>query len=81
MLTGPRQVGKTTLLQEVQKQSCSYVTLDDLNMRRAAQQDLVSFLDRLELPVLIDEAQYVPNLFSYMTMVWIGKTKWAVLAH
>jgi len=50
-------------------------------MRRAAQQDLVSFLDRLELPVLIDEAQYVPNLFSYMTMVWIGKTKWAVLAH
>ncbi|MBH0196686.1 MAG: AAA family ATPase, partial [Nitrospira sp.] len=54
LLTGPRQVGKTTLLQEVQKLSRSYVTLDDLNMRRVAQQDPASFLDRQELPVLID---------------------------
>ena len=39
LLTGPRQVGKTTLLQDIQKSSRSYVTLDDLNMRLAAQQD------------------------------------------
>ena len=39
LLTGPRQVGKTTLLQDVQKGSRSYVTLDDFNMRLAAQQD------------------------------------------
>jgi len=66
LLTGPRQVGKTTLLQEVQKESRSYVTLDDLNMRLVAQQDPASFLDRLELPVLIDEVQYAPNLFPYI---------------
>jgi predicted AAA+ superfamily ATPase len=74
LLTGPRQVGKTTLLQEMQKQSRSYVTLDDLNMRLAAQQDPASFLDRLELPVLIDEVQYAPNLFPYIKMA-VDKAK------
>ncbi len=69
LLTGPRQVGKTTLLQELQKDSRSYVTLDDLNLRLAAQQDPASFLDRLKLPVLIDEVQYAPNLFPYIKMV------------
>lgn len=68
LLTGPRQVGKTTLLQEMQKQSRSYVTLDDLNLRMAAQQDPASFLDRLTLPVLIDEVQYAPSLFPYIKM-------------
>ena len=65
-LSGPRQVGKTTLLQELQKETRSYVTLDDLNERIAAQQDPASFIDRLELPVLIDEVQYAPNLFPYI---------------
>lgn len=74
MLTGPRQVGKTTLLQDIQKQSRSYVTLDDLNMRLAAQQDPASFLDRLELPVLIDEVQYAPNLFPYIKIA-VDKAK------
>ncbi len=74
LLTGPRQVGKTTLLQEVQKKSRSYVTLDDLGMRLAAQQDPASFLDRLELPVLIDEVQYAPNLFPYIKMT-VDKAK------
>jgi predicted AAA+ superfamily ATPase len=69
LLTGPRQVGKTTLLQELQKDSRSYVTLDDLNMRLAAQQDPASFLERLSLPVLIDEVQYAPNLFPYIKMI------------
>ena len=69
MLTGPRQVGKTTLLQEIQKKSRSYVTLDDLGTRLAAQKDPAGFLDRLELPVLIDEVQYAPDLFSYIKIV------------
>lgn len=68
MLTGPRQVGKTTLLQEAQKNSRSYVTLDDLGMRLAAQQDPAAFLDRLSLPTLIDEVQYAPDLFPYIKM-------------
>jgi len=66
LLTGPRQVGKTTLLQEVQKDTRSYVTLDDLNMRAAAKEDPASFLVRLQLPVLIDEVQYAPELFPYI---------------
>lgn len=74
MLTGPRQVGKTTLLQDTESQSRSYVTLDDLEMRLAAQQDPASFLARLDLPVLIDEIQYAPNLFPYIKMA-VDKAK------
>ncbi|MEN8237164.1 MAG: ATP-binding protein [Pseudomonadota bacterium] len=66
LLTGPRQVGKTTLLQEIQKDRRSYVTLDDINMRTAAQEDPASFIERLRLPTLIDEVQYAPNLFPYI---------------
>ncbi len=74
LLTGPRQVGKTTLLQDLQKDTRSYVSLDDLNMRLAAQQDPASFLDRLALPVLIDEVQYAPDLFPYIKMA-VDKSK------
>ncbi len=74
LLTGPRQVGKTTLLQDLQKDTRSYVSLDDLNMRLAAQQDPASFLDRLTLPVLIDEVQYAPDLFPYIKMA-VDKSK------
>jgi predicted AAA+ superfamily ATPase len=51
------------------------VTFDDLNMRLAAQQDPASFLDRLELPTLIDEVQYAPNLFPYIKMGVDGKKR------
>ncbi len=74
LLTGPRQVGKTTLLKEVQKASRSYVSLDDLGARVSAQNDPAGFLDRLTLPVLIDEVQYAPDLFSYIKMV-VDNTK------
>ena len=69
LLTGPRQVEKTTLLQALQKKPRAYVTLDDLDMRLAARQDPTGFLDRLELPVLIDEVQYAPDLFPYIKMM------------
>ena len=74
LLTGPRQVGKTTLLQSLQKETRRYLTLDDINLRQAAQQDPASFLDRLSLPVLIDEVQYAPNLFPYIKMA-VDKSK------
>lgn len=69
LLTGPRQVGKTTLLKEIGKENRSYVTLDDQNMRIAAQKEPQIFLDRLQLPVLIDEVQYAPELFPYIKMI------------
>jgi len=74
LLTGPRQVGKTTLLQDIQKDSRSYITLDDLNLRIAAQEDPAGFLERLQLPVLIDEVQYAPDLFPYIKIA-VDKAK------
>jgi predicted AAA+ superfamily ATPase len=61
MLWGPRQVGKTTLLDQLPLRSRLF--LDDLTLRRRAQEDPGLTLDGLELPALIDEAQYAPNLF------------------
>ncbi len=69
LLTGPRQVGKTTLLHGLGTKTRSYVTLDDISMRVAAQQDPAGFIERLKLPVLIDEVQYAPNLFPYIKMI------------
>ncbi len=66
LLTGPRQVGKTTLLQNVDKKKRTYVTLDDLTQRAAALSDPAGFIQNLELPVLIDEVQYAPDLFPYI---------------
>lgn len=74
LLTGPRQVGKTTLLQEVEEKTRSYVTLDDLTSRMFAQEDPAGFIERLELPVLIDEVQYAPDLFPYIKIA-VDKAK------
>jgi predicted AAA+ superfamily ATPase len=68
MVTGPRQVGKTTLLemsvQGAAPQSRNYVTLDDLDARSLAQSDPALFLQTWPPPVIIDEVQYAPQLFS-----------------
>ncbi len=68
LLTGPRQVGKTTLLEECAGAGRSYVTLDDLNQRELAQTDPVLFLQSHKAPILIDEVQYAPQLFSAIKM-------------
>lgn len=74
LLTGPRQVGKTTLLQHLQGDDRSYVSLDDLDTRLSAAEDPAGFIDRLALPALIDEVQYVPALFPYIKMT-VDKAK------
>ena len=62
---GPRQVGKTTPLLHLAKQfDVSYVTFDDLRVRALAQKDPDLFLDSYPAPLLIDEGQYVPELFT-----------------
>lgn len=68
MLTGPRQVGKTTLLREIDKKR-NYVTLDNLDDRSLAKSDPAGFLQRYTSPLLIDEVQYAPELFSYIKIV------------
>lgn len=71
LVTGPRQVGKTTLLQKLaneQKKSGitrKYVTLDDPDVRYLAKNDPALFLQRYEPPVLIDEIQYATELLPY----------------
>ena len=55
LLTGPRQVGKTTLLRHLSDENRRYVTLDDLSARDLARRDPVLFLQKYRPPVLIDE--------------------------
>lgn len=66
LVTGPRQVGKTTTLRHIMDGRRGYVTLDDLNERRLAKRDPELFLQMHPQPVLIDEVQYAPELFSYI---------------
>lgn len=65
LLTGSRQVGKTTLLQQI-SQGRNYVSLDNLEDRALAKNDPAGFLQRYTTPLLIDEVQYAPELFSYI---------------
>lgn len=67
LVTGPRQVGKTTMLQKLMKNHPrSYVTLDDLTERDLAKNDPELFLQLHKPPILIDEVQYAPELFTYI---------------
>ncbi|MBR5316640.1 MAG: ATP-binding protein [Lachnospiraceae bacterium] len=74
LVTGPRQVGKTTmLLKMMEGTDRRYVTLDDLNERNLAKTDPELFLQMHKPPVLIDEVQYAPELFSYIK-IHVDKT-------
>lgn len=66
LVTGPRQVGKTTVLQNCENQPRTYVSLDTLENRELAKNDPTLFLQRYPAPVLIDEIQYAPELFPYI---------------
>jgi uncharacterized protein len=75
LLTGPRQVGKTTLLQRVCEAGRKYVALDDLALRNLANQDPALFLERFAPPVLIDEIQYAPGLLSQIKLLVDARRK------
>ena len=69
LLTGPRQSGKTTMLKNLAKKENigrSYVSLDDLTLREMAKNDPKMFLELHRPPILIDEVQYAPELFTYI---------------
>lgn len=72
LVTGPRQVGKTTMLKHLMEEdeqagiSRSYVTLDNTAIRQAAKEDPALFLQRYHPPVLIDEIQKAPELLPYI---------------
>ena len=66
LVTGPRQVGKTTLLQACAPKGMTYVSLDDPTIRQLAKEEPNLFFQRFRPPVLLDEIQYAPELFTYI---------------
>ena len=69
LITGPRQAGKTTMLKELAAREGigrNYVSLDDLNTRDMAKNDPKLFLQLHKPPIIIDEVQYAPELFTYI---------------
>lgn len=74
LVTGPRQVGKTTLLTKLAEKNRTIVSLDNPTVRGLAKEDPELFLQRYKPPVLIDEVQYAPELFIYIKM-YVDKHK------
>ena len=75
LVTGARQIGKTTMLEHLgQGQERTYVTLDDLSIRDMAVNDPVMFFQNFKPPIIIDEIQYAPNLFSQIKLM-VDKNK------
>jgi hypothetical protein len=68
LVTGARQVGKTTVLKHNIK-DIPYLTLDDPIILQSALEEPGSFFKTMPPPVIIDEIQYAPNLFTYIKMI------------
>jgi uncharacterized protein len=66
VITGPRQSGKTTLLKHLFGDKFQYVSLEPPDIRVVAQTDPRGFLEHYSSPVILDEAQYAPELFFYI---------------
>lgn len=67
LVTGPRQVGKETLLKYICN-NFEYVTFDDPIVLTEAIEETNLFLKNNEPPLLIDEVQYAPQIFRYLKM-------------
>jgi predicted AAA+ superfamily ATPase len=64
LITGARQVGKTTVLQHLARDTNrTFISLDDSEARKIALSDPVGFFNKYKPPIIIDEVQYAPNLF------------------
>ena len=75
LITGARQVGKSTLCYEMKKEFCfNYVSLDDRFERAQAINDPELFLKLHPCPLIIDEVQYAPQLFDSIESV-VNKKK------
>ena len=67
LLTGARQVGKTSLL-EKEFPNFSFCSLEDPILAREAEEAPDIFFSKYRLPVIIDEVQYAPKLFRYIKL-------------
>lgn len=63
LVTGARQVGKSTLLKHLLPEDMQYISLDDFQQADFARKDPMGFLNQYNGPLCIDEVQYAPELF------------------
>jgi predicted AAA+ superfamily ATPase len=75
LLTGPRQVGKSSVLKMLKEPMRKLVSLDDIPTRNFAKTDPQAFLQQYAPPVIIDEIQYAPELFPYIK-IWVDEHKY-----
>jgi uncharacterized protein len=69
LVTGARQVGKTTMLRHLAESGRTYVTMDNLMARNLAKSDPALFFQTYKPPVLIDEVQKAPELFEQIKLI------------
>ena len=69
LVTGARQVGKTTMLKHLADSDRTYVTMDNAMARELAQSDPVLFFQTYKPPILIDEVQKAPELFEQIKVI------------
>ncbi len=70
LVTGARQVGKTTMLKHLAEgTNRTYVSLDNAMARDLAQSDPVLFFQTYKPPILIDEVQKAPELFEQIKII------------
>lgn len=69
LVTGARQVGKTTMLKHLSSSDRTYVTMDNAMARELAQSDPVLFFQTYKPPILIDEVQKAPELFEQIKVI------------
>lgn len=69
LLTGPRQVGKSTMLQHMYSNDYSYVVLDDYLELETAKNDPALFFKNNRMPVIVDEVQRAPELFMQIKYI------------
>ena len=69
LVTGARQVGKTTMLKHLAGSDRTYVTMDNTMARELAQSDPVLFFQTYKPPILIDEVQKAPELFEQIKII------------
>lgn len=79
LVTGARQVGKTTMLKHHLPEEYEYVSLDDMNQLMLASTDSAAFLNERRLPIIVDEVQQVPDLLRQTKFVVDGIDKYGLV--
>lgn len=69
LVTGARQVGKTTMLTKAFDPPYHYVSLDDPAIRSRLNSDAMLFFSEEQLPLILDEVQQLPSLFQTIKYV------------